>query len=218
MKNNFYLIFTLIFFFGCSNEEVLDPTIFNPQLSIVQNLNNGVSITEVISEVGIESLYGLEYGGGYIFHIDQMQSTIMVATDFSDIGNVSWGDIFDLDTSQEIGSGMENTELIVQGNLEDNSSNGVEFGNDNYAFKIVSDLEYRGFDDWFIPSSGSMGAIYQNVHSQGMGDFDEKLIYWSSTKQGYFPFVMGFNFDSWGGQAFPGSCLDVNGILIAREF
>ena len=99
MKNNFYLIFTLIFFFGCSNEEVLDPTIFNPQLSIVQNLNNGVSITEVISEVGIESLYGLEYGGGYIFHIDQMQSTIMVATDFSDIGDVSWGDIFDLDTS-----------------------------------------------------------------------------------------------------------------------
>ena len=38
----------------------------------------------------------------------------MVATDFSEIGNKPWGDIFDLDTSSEIGSGMENTQLIVQ--------------------------------------------------------------------------------------------------------
>lgn len=218
MKNIFYLLFVLILFSGCSNEEVLDPTIYNPELSIVQNLDNGVSISVIIAEVETENLYGLEYGGGFIFHVDQLDYSIMVATDFSDIGDVSWGDIFDLDTSHEIGSGMQNTELIIQGNLNDNSNDGVEFGSDDYAFKIVSDLEYRGFDDWFIPSSGSMGAIYENVHSQGMGNFDETLIYWSSTKQGYFPYVMGFNFDSWGGQAFPGSCLDVNGILIARKF
>jgi len=218
MKNIFYLFIILIVFSRCSNEEVLDPTVYNPQLSIVQNLDNGVPIALLMAEVGTENLYGLEYGGGFIFYINQIESSIMVATDFSEIGDVSWGDVFDLDTSQEIGSGIENTELIIQGNLQDNSTNGVEFGSDNYAFKIVSDLEYNGYDDWFIPSSGSMGAIYENVHSQGMGNFDETLIYWSSTKQGYFPYVMGFNFDSWGGQAFPGSCLDVNGILIARKF
>ena len=92
-----------------------------------------------------------------------------------------------------------------------------EFGSDNYAFKIVDDLEYNGFDSWFIPSSDSMAAIYQNIHSNGMGNFNESLIYWSSTKEGYFPYVMAFNFESWGGMPFPGSCLDVNGLLIARK-
>jgi len=216
MKNIFYSLIILITFIGCSNEEVLDPTIFNSELTIIQNLDNGVPVASVINEIGVEGLYGLEYGGGFIFHVDVMMSTIMVATDFSEIGDVAWGDIFDLDTSNEIGSGMENTELIIQGNLNDNSADGVEFGNDNYAFKIVSDLEYRGFNDWFIPSSDSMGAVYSNVHSMGMGNFDETLVYWSSTKQGYFPYVMSFDFN-FGGQAFPGLCTQVNGILIARE-
>ena len=61
-----------------------------------------------------------------------------------------------------------------------------------------------------------MEAIYSNVHSMGMGNFDETLVYWSSTKQGYFPYVMSFDFN-FGGQAFPGLCTQVNGILIARE-
>ena len=43
------------------------------------------------------------------------------------------------------------------------------------------------------------------------------MIYWSSTKEGYFPYVMAFNFESWGGLPFPGSCLEVNGLLIARK-
>jgi hypothetical protein len=49
-----------------------------------------------------------------------------------------------------------------------------------------------------------------------MGNFDESLFYWSSTKQGYNPYVMAFNLD-WGGDAFFGSCVDVNGLLIARK-
>ena len=49
------------------------------------------------------------------------------------------------------------------------------------------------------------------------GNFNETLIYWSSTKIEYSPYVMGFNFDSWGGEAFLGSCASPNGILIARK-
>ena len=170
-----------------------------------------------MEQTGVTSLHGLEFGGGFIFHVDQSDGSLLVATDFSEIGEVAWGDVFDLDTSHEIGSGSENTNRIIEGNLNDNSVNGLEYGRDDYAFKIVSDLEYRTFSDWFIPSSQSMKAIYDNVHSLGFGDFDESLIYWSSTKVGYFPYVMGFNFDSWGGQPFPGSCLEVNGLLIVRK-
>ena len=130
---------------------------------------------------------------------------------------MAWGDIFQLDTSIEIGSGDLNTQQIVEGNLNDNSSNGFEHGNNEYVFKIVSDLEFSGFNDWFVPSRDSMAAIYSNVHSLGFGNFNQNIIYWSSTKIGYQPYVMGFNFDSWGGEPFLGNCASPNGVMIARK-
>jgi hypothetical protein len=217
MNKLIYLITFQIAFVSCS--EGTDPTIFNTDLDIIENLNNGVSPLDIVANVGPESLYGLEYKGGYIFHFDENDGGLIVATDYSQIGNKSWGDIFDLDTNDQIGSGMENTQLIVQGNLNDNSpANGgiEEFGSNDYTFKIVSDLEFNGFNDWFVPSSGSMEAIYTNVHSIGMGNFDEALTYWSSTKEGYFPYVMSFDIN-FGGQTFNGLCTQVNGLLIARK-
>ena len=165
----------------------------------------------------ISSLYGIEYNGGFIFNVNNEDGSMIVATDYSQIGSVAWGDVFSLDTSAEIGSGDSNTQMIVDGNQNDNSADGFEFGSDDYAFKIVSDLEYNDNNDWFIPSRDSMKAIFDNVHSLGFGNFNESLIYWSSTKVGYSPYVMGFNFDSWGGEAFLGSCASPNGILIARK-
>ena len=216
MKKYILFLVLSIILSNCTKDEI-DLTIYNSDISILENLNNGVPVLDIIEQTGVTSLHGLEYGGGFIFHVDQNDGSLLVATDFSEMGDVAWGDVFDLDTSQEIGSGNENTDRIIEGNLNDNSVNGFEYGQDDYAFKIVSDLEYRTYDDWFIPSSQSMKAIYDNVHSFGLGDFDESLIYWSSTKVGYFPYVMGFNFDSWGGQPFPGSCLVVNGLLIVRK-
>ena len=210
--------FSLIFQFCDDESQQIILTDYNNELSILENLNNGVSVEEIIENTSIASLYGLEYGGGYIFHVDQNDFSLLIATDFSEMGNVAWGDVFSLDTSADIGSGRDNTDLIIQGNLNDNSINGTEHGNDNYAFKIVDDLVYNNHDDWFIPSSGSMSAIYNNVHSNGFGNFDEELVYWSSTKQGYFPYVMSFDLSlGWGGQSFLGACTQVNGLLIARK-
>jgi hypothetical protein len=215
MNKLVYLITFQIAFVSCS--EGTDPTIFNTDLDIIENLNNGVSPLDIVANVGPESLYGLEYKGGYIFHFDENDGGLIVATDYSQIGNVAWGDTFQLDTSIEIGSGDFNTQQIVEGNLNDNSSNGFEHGNDNYVFKIVSDLEFNGFNDWFVPSRDSMAAIYINVHSLGFGNFNQNIIYWSSTKIGYEPYVMGFNFDSWGGEPFLGNCASPNGVMIARK-
>ena len=210
--------FSLFFLFCDEESQQIIITDYNNELSISENLNNGVSIEEIIENTSVAALYGLEYGGGYIFYVDQNDFSLLVATDFSEMGNVPWGDVFSLDTSAEIGSGRENTDLIIQGNLNDNSINGTEHGNDNYAFKIVDDLVYNNHNDWFIPSSGSMSVIYDNVHSNGFGNFDEDLVYWSSTKQGYFPYVMSFDLSlGWGGQSFLGACTQVNGLLIARK-
>jgi len=220
MKNTFLIILFSLIALSCSNNESVDiipQNIYDSNLSIEQNLNNGISVLEIIEATDVNSLYGIEYGGGYIFHVNIEDGSLIVASDYSQIGSTGWGDVFSLDTSAEIGSGDQNTEMIVQGNQVDNSEDGIEFGSDDYAFKIVSDLEYNSKDDWFIPSSNSMRAIFENVHSLGFGNFDESLIYWSSTKVGYSPYVMGFNFDSWGGEAFLGLCSSANGILIARK-
>ena len=217
MNQKIFLTILISFLISCNNEPVLNPLEYNSNITVQQNLVNGVPVLEILNYNEISSLYGIEYGGGYIFHVNESSGNMIVATDYSDIGDVSWGDVFELDTSHSIGDGDINTTLIIEGNQNDNSSNGTEFGSDNYAFKIVDDLDFNGFNDWFIPSSNSMAEIYNNVHSINSGNFDESLIYWSSTKEGYFPYVMAFNFESWGGIPFPGSCLDVNGILIARK-
>ena len=220
MKNAFLIIFISLITFSCSKNEIyylIPQNIYDSNLSIEQNLNNGISVLEIIEVTDLNSLYGIEYGGGYIFHVNIEDGSLIVATDYSQIGSVAWGDVFSLDTNTEIGSGDQNTQMIIQGNENDHSADGFEFGSDDYAFKIVADLDYNNNNDWFIPSRDSMQAIYDNVYSLGFGNFDESLIYWSSTKQGYSPSVMGFNFDSWGGEPFLGSCASPNGILIARK-
>jgi len=217
MRNLLLILFSVATLISCENEPVFNPFEYNSNLTIKQNLTNGVSVLDILNYNDITSFYGIEYAGGFIFHVNPNNGEMIVATDYSEIGDVAWGDVFDLDTSHNIGDGDINTQLIIEGNQNDNSSNGTEFGSDDYAFKIVQDLNYNGYSDWFIPSSGSMEIIYSNIHSLGFGNFNENLVYWSSTKEGYFPYVMAFNFESWGGLPFLGSCLDVNGLLIARK-
>ena len=217
MRNLLLILFLVATLISCENEPVFNPFEYNSNLTIKQNLTNGVSVLDILNYNDITSFYGIEYAGGFIFHVNPNNGEMIVATDYSEIGDVAWGDVFDLDTSHNIGDGDINTQLIIEGNQNDNSSNGTEFGSDDYAFKIVQDLNYNGYSDWFIPSSGSMEIIYSNIHSLGFGNFNENLVYWSSTKEGYFPYVMAFNFESWGGLPFLGSCLDINGLLIARK-
>ena len=220
MRHTKLVLFFSLIALNCSRDESVDlipQNAYNIELTVEQNLNNGVDILDILEVNDISSLYGIEYNGGFIFDVNNEDGSMIVATDYSQIGSVAWGDVFSLDTNTEIGSGDSNTQMIVDGNQNDNSADGFEFGSDDYAFKIVSDLEYKDNNDWFIPSRDSMKAIFDNVHSQGFGNFNETLIYWSSTKIEYSPYVMGFNFDSWGGEAFLGSCASPNGILIARK-
>ena len=220
MKHIKLILFFSFLVLTCSKDESVDlipQNAYNAEITVEQNLNNGVDILDILEANDVNSLYGIEYNGGFIFDVNIEDGSMIVATDYSQIGSVAWGDVFSLDTSAEIGTDDVNTQMIVDGNQNDNSTDGFEFGSDNYAFKIVTDLEYNDNNDWFIPSRDSMKAIFDNVHSLGFGNFNESLIYWSSTKVGYSPYVMGFNFDSWGGEAFLGSCASPNGILIARK-
>ena len=212
------LVLLALLVFNCSEDDTVDPTIFNENLSIIENLENGVPVLDITNTLGEEVLYGLEYGGGYIYHVDEIDGTLMVATNYSQIGTKSWGDHFDLTNGEAFGDGEFNTEQIVNGNLADNSNvpNGLEYGSDDYAFKIAYDLNYNAYDDWFIPSRQSIEAIFNNLHLQDIGNFDETLFYWTSSKAGYQPYVMSFD-SNFGGETFLGSCFNSNAILLVRK-
>jgi hypothetical protein len=74
-------------------------------------------------------------------------------------------------TSSDIGSGKENTRIIVE-----------EMGPDGgYAALLCYDLVLHGKDDWFLPSLGELELLfaldYEKVHLSGTE-------YWSSTSAG----------------------------------
>lgn len=61
----------------------------------------------------------------------------------------------------------------------------------NYAAKLCSDLNAYGYDDWYLPASGELYAIFQNKNTIG-GSFSTGN-YWSSTESDYY-YALGLNF------------------------
>jgi len=70
MKNHIIYLLLSLFIVSCSNDEI-DLTVYNSEISAIENLNNGVPVLDIIAEIGISPLYGLEYGGGFIFHVNE---------------------------------------------------------------------------------------------------------------------------------------------------
>lgn len=113
---------------------------------------------------------GQLYAGGYVFYLDNTGIHGMVVSQ-TNTGSSVWG-CYGTNIpgaySPAIGGGISNTTAITQG-----CSGGS-------AAKLCSDLVQEGYDDWYLPTSGDLALIYQNVHSQGLGNFINTS-YWSST-------------------------------------
>lgn len=69
---------------------------------------------------------------------------------------------------EAIGTGKDNTRRIVEA-----------FGDGTYAAAICNNLEYGGFDDWFLPSKEELALMYQ--HRELIGGFSNNQ-YWSSSE------------------------------------
>ena len=65
------ILLSALLILACSSEEV-DLTVFNSELTIIANLDNNVSVLDIIDNVGLESLYGVGFGGGFIFHVNEV--------------------------------------------------------------------------------------------------------------------------------------------------
>ncbi|WP_424001229.1 hypothetical protein [Maribacter sp. IgM3_T14_3] len=109
----------------------------------------------------------------------------------SDIEGFEWGCFnspIENARNISIGTGLENSLAIVEfhNNFNDyynNPSECSDVSNGTVAAKTCLELAINGFDNWHLPSEGEMLLMYEVLHLNGLGDFEENdKLYWSSTE------------------------------------
>ena len=74
----------------------------------------------------------------------------------------------------EVGSGRENTRIILE-QLNQKRER-------DRAAQICQNLDFGGFNDWFLPSLKELDLMYNNLKLNGFGDFGNRW-YWSSSAE-----------------------------------
>ena len=83
---------------------------------------------------------------------------------------------------QEIGDGLRNTKIISG------------LSNSRIAAVLCANLNYNGFNDWFLPSIGELELMYKNLKQKDLGGFKDSF-YWSSSviDKGYRIWFLSFD-------------------------
>ena len=107
------------------------------------------------------------------------------------------GQILLCGTQTEIGSGLENTQNLysAMGDAAYTSANGSGT-TDQYAARLVSLLEYNGYDDWFIPSEYEWECVRSAIGIYGIGGFEDNNSYWASSEYDFRDDNNAINFNS----------------------
>lgn len=130
------------------------------------------------SGVPIQDLYGLQYGGGFIFYIDQSDNIGYIAyIDNSYFFN--WGCYStSIPTTEynEIGRGQGNTIEIVS-NCNEMTS----------AAYYCHNLDVNGYSDWFLPSRNELREVMNNIPQfvPSVNENGYEAYYWSSSQYQY---------------------------------
>lgn len=95
-----------------------------------------------------------------------------------EMGPMKWIDDYSLmdavgGTSIEIGTGKENSDLILQ--------KAWEASNQNSAANACDDIEYNDSGIWHLPSLKELDLLYKGLHLNGLGSFSD-AVYWSSSE------------------------------------
>lgn len=117
---------------------------------------------------------GDEYGGGIIFYLDSTGKHGLVCS-LADISTgIRWYNGSYIETNatlSEIGRGDENTEKII-------AAQGIG----NYAASICRMYNGGGYADWVLPTLKDTDMMYENLHLNGLGNFNTETDYWTSTE------------------------------------
>jgi hypothetical protein len=144
-------------------------------LSLVNNSNNG-NLTLSIPAGATTYTIGQSALGGIIAYINGGGSTgtsglVVTAADIST--GAGWGCGYPAGitiggTSAAIGTGAANTALILAGCSEA-----------GIAARLCANLTEGGYSDWYLPSQGSLNALY--INKDTIGGFTAAN-YWCSTE------------------------------------
>ena len=75
-------------------------------------------------------------------------------------------------TSTIIGSGKQNTQLIVDALKQT--------GESRRAAQLCQAYENNGYKDWFLPSEDELNLMYENLKAKGLGGFTDSAYFSSS--------------------------------------
>jgi len=116
------------------------------------------------------------YDKGYLSDGWRFLEASPATTEFKD---VKWGALSTniTGTSVEIGTGKQNTQIIIS-RLNQLSETGK-------AAQVCNNLNYNGYNDWFLPSKNELDLMYQNLKKNNLGGFSNDYLdcgYWSSSQ------------------------------------
>lgn len=126
------------------------------------------------SDKNNQLIIGQSYQGGYIAYLfvqgdpgyDPNVQHGIIAAPYDQSSSVIFGASNGILTSELIGSGASNTNILVSSG----SSN---------AAALCDDLVINNYNDWFLPSKEELLRFYQN--KTAIGGFSQE-VYWSSSK------------------------------------
>ena len=120
----------------------------------------GISYGSEVSFRTSQLAVGDFYGGGYVVNIDTLTRTGLVCAP-TDTGWHVWGCMGTniIGTSSALGSGQNNTNLILAG-----------CGARPIAASVCADLVLNGYDDWFLPSSQELLLAYTRLRPMNIGN------------------------------------------------
>ncbi len=124
--------------------------------------------------IPLDSLYGKMYEGGFIFYVNTIDGSGLVAASVDQAMNqVPWGcQGIDVDGAEGkmIGDGKTNTIDIVAACMTD-----------GIAARLCDELNLNEKSDWFLPSLEELNLMHTNLWRNGHGGFAVGF-YWSSTE------------------------------------
>ncbi len=127
----------------------------------IENQNNNIEIGDF-------------HEGGVVFYIDSFGHGLICSI-YNDGNHKSWGPATDTGaTGTEIGTGAGNTQIIVNN----------QYIFENSAAYICDNLDYFGFNDWYLPSKDELFLMYQQGYYIGNTSEEnggERLVYAGNT-------------------------------------
>lgn len=119
--------------------------------SVQQKLNLGETPLQLFnSGIILDSIYGKNYKGGIIFHLNTANGSGLLAHFQDNYGNAGWGDFGDVTNANNtaIGFGLQNSNAIMAYHTSTNT-----------AADLCDNLTISGYSDWYLPSKDEMSKM-----------------------------------------------------------